>query len=402
VNPHFPEAPAWVEDLTCVGVTGTNGKTSTTHFLAAALATITRPALEVTTLGAALDGAELDVPKSYQGVLAAVRTALDRGARFAALEVTSEVLARGLAQRWPFSAGVFTNLTHDHLDAHGSAEHYFASKAQLFHSLSAGGIAVLNGCDEVVELFMEVIAPSVMTLTYGIESRGSAQVPLDASAEVIARDFEGTTLNVALGARLGGRTLTLRTRGVGDIFAENALAALVAACALGADAERAATAIASALPPRGRFERVLTLPNVVVDYAHTPDALKRKLITARQLAGDAVVSVVFGAGGNRDSAKRPEMGAAAGLADRVFITSDNPRSEDPRLIADAIAKAVPAGVELVLDLDREHAITTAVKRAAPRDVVVIAGKGHETVQQVGAEARPFSDADVARRALDTR
>jgi UDP-N-acetylmuramoyl-L-alanyl-D-glutamate--2,6-diaminopimelate ligase len=402
VKPHFPEAPAWVKELTSVGVTGTNGKTSTTHFLAAALASITRPALEVTTLGAALDGAELDVPKSYQGVLAAVRTALDRGARFAALEVTSEVLARGLAQRWPFSAGVFTNLTHDHLDAHGSAEHYFASKAQLFHSLSAGGIAVLNGCDEVAGLLTEVIAPCVTTLTYGLESRGSPQVPLDARGEVSSLDFDGTMLNVTFGARLGERTLTLRTHGVGDIFAENALAALVTACALGADAERAATAIASTLPPRGRFERVLTAPNVIVDYAHTPDALKRTLITARQLAGGAVVSVVFGAGGNRDHAKRPEMGAAAGLAERVFITSDNPRSEDPRLIADAIAKAVPAGVELVVDLDRERAITTAVKRADARDVVVIAGKGHETVQQIGTENRPFSDADVARRALDPR
>lgn len=401
MKPHFPEAPAWVAELTSVGVTGTNGKTSTARFLAAALGSIARPTLEVTTLGTALDGEALAVPKSYRGVLSAVRTALERGARFAALEVTSEVLALGLAQRWPFRAGVFTNLTHDHLDAHGSPEHYFASKAQLFRSLAPeGGVAVVNGCDEVADLLYEVIRPGVAKLSYGMESRGAAQVPLDASAEVTACGFDGTTLSVTFGERLGSRTLSLSTRGVGEIFAENALAALVTACALGARADDAARAIAAAPPPRGRFERVLTAPNVVVDYAHTPDALRRTLMTARTLAVGGRVSVVFGAGGNRDREKRPAMGEAAGLADRVFITSDNPRSEDPRRIADAIAAAVPPGVELVIDLDREHAIASAVRSAEARDVVVIAGKGHETEQQIGAEKRPFSDAEAARRAIE--
>jgi UDP-N-acetylmuramoyl-L-alanyl-D-glutamate--2,6-diaminopimelate ligase len=399
-KPHFPEPPTWVAELTSVGVTGTNGKTSTTRLLAAALGSIARPALEVTTVGTALGGAELAVAKSYQGTLAAVRTALDRGARFAALEVTSEVLALGFAQRWPFHAGVFTNLTHDHLDAHGSPEHYFASKAQLFHSLKPGGVAVVNGCDEVAELLCEVIAPSVTTLSYGIESRGAPQMPLDARAEVTGCDFEGTSLAVTFGERLGERTLALRTRAVGDIFGENALAALVAACALGASPEAAADAIAAAPAPRGRFERVLSEPNVVVDYAHTPDALRRTLMTARRLTTSGSVSVVFGAGGNRDREKRPAMGAAAGLADRVFITSDNPRSEDPRQIADAIAAAVPAGVALSVDLDREHAIATAVRSAGPGDVVVIAGKGHETEQHIGTERRAFSDADAARRAIE--
>ncbi len=400
MKPHFPEAPTWVAELTSVGVTGTNGKTSTTRFLAAALGSIARPTLEVTTLGTALDGEELAVPKSYQGALAAVRTALDRGARFAALEVTSEVLALGLAQRWPFRAGVFTNLTHDHLDAHGSPEHYFASKAQLFHSLSPGGIAVVNGCDEVAELLCEVTAPGVTRLCYGVESRGAAQLPLDARGVVTACDFGGTELSVTFGERLGSRTLALRTRAVGEIFAENALAALVTACALGASPEAAAAAIAAAPPPRGRFERVLDAPNVVVDYAHTPDALRRTLLTARRLAAGGAVSVVFGAGGNRDREKRPAMGEAAGLADRVFITSDNPRSEDPRQIAEAIAAAVPSGVALSIELDRERAIATAVRAAAPNDVVVIAGKGHETEQQIGTERRAFSDAGAARRAVE--
>jgi UDP-N-acetylmuramoyl-L-alanyl-D-glutamate--2,6-diaminopimelate ligase len=193
----------------------------------------------------------------------------------------------------------------------------------------------------------------------------------------------------------------LRRRAIGEVFAENALGAFVFALALGARRDAAARAIAQATPPPGRFELVGAEPHVVVDYAHTPDALRRTLESARRLARGSVIAV-FGAGGDRDRAKRPAMGVAAGAAARVFVTSDNPRKEDPETIAAAIIEALPVGVEANLDLDRERAIRRAVLEALPEDVIVIAGKGHETTQTIGAEARPFSDAEVARRALSER
>jgi UDP-N-acetylmuramoyl-L-alanyl-D-glutamate--2,6-diaminopimelate ligase len=385
-----------------VGVTGTNGKTSTTRFVAAALGSIARPVASVTTVGSFLDEERIDAPADYRGLLQTVRLGLDRGGRYAALESTSEALALGFARRWPFRAGVFTNLSHDHLDAHGSPEHYFASKAQLFHALPPGrGVAVLNGCDEASELLLEVIPAGVSRLAYGVPSRGEARIPLTARATRVSLDWTGTSLEVELAQELGGGSVELRTRAIGEVFAENALGAFVVALALGATRDGAARGIAQATPPPGRFELVGTEPHVVVDYAHTPDALRRTLESARRLARGKVVAV-FGAGGERDRGKRPAMGAAAGAAARVFVTSDNPRKEDPAAIAAAIIEALPAGVEAVLELDRERAIRRAVLEALPEDVIVVAGKGHETTQTIGANARSFSDAEVARRALSER
>ena len=391
-----------MKGLEHVGVTGTNGKTSTTRFTAAALGSLARPVASFTTLGAFLDEQPLDVAQSYQGVLDAVRAALDSGGRYAALEVTSEVLSLGFAQRWPFRVAVFTNLSHDHLDAHGSPEHYFASKAQLFNALpQEGGMAVVNGCDEVAELLLEVTPQSARRLAYGVAARGSAALPLDASASPALLTLEGTRSTITLAASLGGGSFELATRAIGSIFLENALAAWLAAVALGADPARAAGAIASVSPPRGRFEVVAREPIVVVDYAHTPDALRRTLDTARAL-GQARVVVVFGAGGNRDQAKRPAMGAAAAAADRVIVTSDNPRDEDPQRIADAILEAVPKSCDTSADLDRARAIREAVLAAGENDVVVIAGKGHELTQTLRGEQRTFSDVAVAKAAVAER
>lgn len=385
-----------------MGVTGTNGKTSTTRFTAAALGSLARPVASFTTLGAFLDEEPVEVAQSYRGVLDAVRSVLDRGGRYAVLEVTSEVLSLGFAQRWPFRAAVFTNLTHDHLDSHGSPEHYFASKAQLFKALPhEGGIAVVNGCDEVTELLLEVTPPGARRLAYGVAARGAATLPLDASAGAAQLSLEGTRAEITLAATLGGGSFELGTRAIGSIFLENALAAWLVAVALGADRVQAAAAVASAAPPRGRFEVVAREPTTVVDYAHTPDALRRTLDTARAL-GKARVVVVFGAGGNRDQAKRPAMGAAAAAADRVIITSDNPRDEDPAGIAAAIAEAVPKSCDVTIDLDRARSIRTAVLDAGPDDIVVIAGKGHELTQTIGGEARSFSDVLVAQAALAER
>jgi UDP-N-acetylmuramoyl-L-alanyl-D-glutamate--2,6-diaminopimelate ligase len=162
-----------VNDLIHVGVTGTNGKTSTTRFVSAALGTLVRPVASMTTVGSFLDDESVASPRSYKGMLPTLSDARRRGGKYAALEVTSEILALGFAKRWPFRVGVFTNLTHDHLDAHASAEHYFASKAQLFHWLPAdGGSAILNGCDDVAELLCDVTPKGVRRLSYGAPSRG--------------------------------------------------------------------------------------------------------------------------------------------------------------------------------------------------------------------------------------
>jgi UDP-N-acetylmuramoyl-L-alanyl-D-glutamate--2,6-diaminopimelate ligase len=394
----FPIPPAWVKDLIHVGVTGTNGKTSTTRFVAAALGSLAKPVASITTVGSFLDDESVASPRNYAGMLGTLRGALGRGGKYAALEVTSEILALGFAKGWPFRVGVFTNLTHDHLDAHGSPEHYFASKAQLFHSLPPdGGCAVLNGCDEVAELLCDVTPKGVRRLAYGVPSRGAARMNLDATATEVSVGVDGTRCRVALGPALGGGEIELATRAVGHIFLENALAAFVTALALGAPRTEAAIAIAAAAPPPGRFEVVARRPDVVVDYAHTPDALARTIDTARALTRGKVI-VVFGAGGKRDRAKRPTMGAACAGADRVILTSDNPRSEDPAVIARAIGEAVPRHVHLSVELDRARAIRQAVRDARVEDIVVIAGKGHETTQEVGPRLLHFSDRETARRA----
>jgi UDP-N-acetylmuramoyl-L-alanyl-D-glutamate--2,6-diaminopimelate ligase len=188
-----------------VGITGTNGKTSTTRFVAAALGSIARPVASVTTVGSFLDEERIDAPGDYRGMLQTVRLGLERGGRYAALESTSEALALGFARRWPFRAGVFTNLSHDHLDAHGSPEHYFASKAQLFHALPPErGVAVLNGCDEASELLLEVIPAGVTKHAYGVPSRGEAHIPHTARATRVSLDWAGTALDVELAPELGG------------------------------------------------------------------------------------------------------------------------------------------------------------------------------------------------------
>jgi UDP-N-acetylmuramoyl-L-alanyl-D-glutamate--2,6-diaminopimelate ligase len=381
-----------------VGVTGTNGKTSTTTWVAAALGRVARPVVRATTVGYYLDDEELPLPKDYEGFLGVMRACVDRGGGLAAIELTSEALARGFVSAWPCQVGVFTNLTHDHLDAHGSPEHYLASKAQLFVSLPEGGTAVLNGCDPAAALIADVVPARARTWRYGVLARGAPWGDLDARATQIALGWGGTRVAVEGGRRLPPLPRELTVRAIGSIYAENALAALLGAIAAGADPGRAAEAIAAAPAPPGRFELIHERPYVVVDYAHSPDALARTVAAARALSKGRLI-VVFGAGGKRDKAKRAPMGEAARPADRVILTSDNPRDEDPADIARAVAAGLAghSGVETLLD--RAEAIARAIRGAGAEDVVLIAGKGHEREQILGAEVRAFSDADVARAAL---
>ena len=398
----IPTPPAWASEILTVGVTGTNGKTTTTAWVAAALRAQSSPVPRATTVGFFLDDELLEVEKSYVGFIHGMKAAHDRGATLAAIELTSESLARGFARAWPCKVGVFTNLTHDHLDAHGSPEHYLASKAQLFVSLPPGGIAVLNAADEHFELLREVVPKHAILRSYAVPARGAPQGEPDLVATAVDVGWDGTRITCDVRDPASGLPRELSVRAIGAVYAENALAALLGAVAAGIEPRAAAERIAQAAPPPGRFEVVHQRPYVVVDYAHSPDALLRTVAIGRSLAKAARLFVVFGAGGKRDKDKRKPMGEAARAADSVLLTSDNPRDEDPAAIARSIAQGLQGHADTRTILDRKKAIRTAILEAKEDDVVLVAGKGHETEQTIGTEIRHFSDVEVAREALRIR
>jgi UDP-N-acetylmuramoyl-L-alanyl-D-glutamate--2,6-diaminopimelate ligase len=395
-----PPPPPWAESLLSVGVTGTNGKTSTTGFIAGLLSLLARPVARVTTLGCFLDEERLDVPAHYDGFLQTLERCLHAGGRYAALELTSEALALGFAQAWPCRIGVFTNLSHDHSDAHGSVEHYLASKAQLFMALPAGGTAVLNARDEAALLLRDVLGPKVDMISYGLPSRGDAWTTPDLVAEQIELSWRGTRATLLPSLRFPELPRQLELQAIGEIFVENALAALGAAAAAAVPLPQAVARLAELPPPAGRFQLVRQRPYVVIDYAHTPDALVRTLDTARSLCRGKVW-LVFGAGGDRDRAKRPLLGAAARSADHIVLTSDNPRSEDPVAIMDTVAAGVGEHVDLIREPDRALAIQLAIGRALPDDLVLIAGKGHELTQETQGVRVPFSDVAIVMQSRPT-
>lgn len=364
--------------------------------VAALLGLLARPVARSTTLGCFLDDERLDVPAHYEGFLVTMQRCLAAGGRYAALELTSEALALGFAKAWPCRVAAFTNLSLDHSDAHGSPEHYLASKAQLFMSLPPGGTAVLNGCDENAALLRDVLHPDVDVLRYGVASRGAAWDTLDLAAEAIEPRFDGTTATLLPSARFPDLPPRLELAAVGDIFVENALAALGCALSAGVPAEPAVRALATLPPPPGRFELVRRTPYVVVDYAHTPDALIRTLATARRLCR-GVLTLVFGAGGDRDKAKRPLLGSAARAADRIVLTSDNPRSEEPEAIMAEIAVGIGQHARVVHEPDREKAIRLAIAGAADDDCILVTGKGHESTQESKGRKVPFSDVAIVRQ-----
>jgi UDP-N-acetylmuramoyl-L-alanyl-D-glutamate--2,6-diaminopimelate ligase len=368
--------------LTVVGVTGTNGKTTTTHLLRSVFEAGGRSAEVIGTLTGA-PGSPPTTPDApeLQARLAALR---DRGVEVVAMEVSSHGLAMHRVDGTRFAAAVFTNLSQDHLDLHGTMEAYFAAKARLFDP-SFTDLAVVCADDLYGRLLVD--AATVETVGYGIADAHDLRLAADGST---ARWHE-----VELRVPLPGRFNVL-----------NALAAATVADELGVPAAAIAAGIASTPPVRGRFDPVVAGQpfGVVVDYAHTPDGLQAVLQAAREVidAGRRVL-VVFGAGGDRDPAKRPRMGeAAAAHADVVVVTSDNPRSEEAGAIIADILGGIPDGAAVLVEPDRRAAIAAAIDAAAPGDIVVIAGKGHETTQTIGDAVVAFDDAEVAREALAAR
>lgn len=386
-----PPPPSWHGQLLSIGVTGTNGKTSTAGFVAAAVAQ-RRPVIRIVTTGAYIGDEKIDVPKNYSGFLQVMRRGWERGARYASVELTSEALFQGMIKAWPCHVGIFTNLTRDHLNWHGSAEHYLASKAQLFMHLPPHGAAVLNACDPASELLNEVVPSQVRRIWYGVPTRGEVPSAVDLAAERVDVSWSGTHLTLRP-SKLDGVPSSLTIRAIGEVQGENALAAAAAAAACGIPLAEAFKAISKAPPPPGRFEVVHSEPHVVIDYAHTPDALQRTLHTARHLQPHEI-TVVFGAGGQRDREKRPLLGQAAAQADRIIITTDNPRDEDPAAIAAAIREGIGSHARVEEIPDRRKAIRAALLDASGDDIVLIAGKGHETHQSVSGAEVPLSDAQV--------
>ncbi len=369
--------------LAVVGVTGTSGKTTTTHLLAAIFTAHGWPCGVIGTLSGAFTTPE---SPELQARLAAFR---GEGRRAVAMEVSSHALVQHRVDATRFGVAVFTNLSQDHLDFHGTMERYFAAKARLF--------------------LPDLAAQAVVNLddAYGRRLAEAAAVPTRGYSRADVRDVELTPL----ASTFTWPAVEARVRlGLGGGFnVANALAAGTAALAAGVPAEAVVAGLEAAGPVPGRFEPVdAGQPfTVVVDYSHKPGGLAAVLATARQLTKGAVL-VVFGAGGDRDRAKRPLMGAAAADgADVVVVTSDNPRHEDPSAIIDAVLSGIPrpgagGGPTVFVEPDRRAAIALALGRAHAGDVVVIAGKGHETTQTIRGRRLPFDDRVVARELLEAR
>lgn len=384
--------------LTTAAVTGTNGKTTTVSMIAAIAAASGRPAAKLTTVGAEVAGRAVRAGGGPSEFLATVERAVAAGVSCLALEVTSKALAGGLARRWPARCAVFTNLTRDHLDMHGSPEAYLAAKAQLFVHLSPQGTAVLNADDPASALIDEVTQPAAQRLWFGSAAR----------ADLVCRRFEvsraGTVVHLGGGELAAALSGALELSVIGDVHGKNAMAAALACHALGYAPETIRRGLRDFAGVPGRFEVVAREPFVVIDYAHSPDGLRTTLATARVLLGrSGRLICVFGCGGERDRGKRPLMGETADrLAHQVILTSDNPRRESPEAIADSVQAGSRRRARWMRQLDRPRAVVEAIHLASPEDVVVIAGKGHESVQEVMAQRIHMSDRELALSALGTR
>jgi UDP-N-acetylmuramoyl-L-alanyl-D-glutamate--2,6-diaminopimelate ligase len=375
------------------GVTGTNGKTSCSQWIAAALAARGTRAALIGTLGTGFPGALIDSPNTTPDALEIhrlLRQFVTEGASAVAMEVSSHGLAQGRVHGVAFDCALFTNLSHDHLDYHGSMEAYAQAKAKLFETPGLAD-AVLNLDDVVgVRLAQRLEGSGVRVIGYSVSGARTGGEYLAATRIRHGEmEIESTW----------GRA-TARVNQLGRFNMANALGVLGCLIAHGFALEDAVTMLSGLPAVPGRMQQVGEKPLVVVDYAHTPDALEKVLQALRPVAaqrGGRLVAV-FGAGGDRDPAKRPAMGAVVSrLADRAVVTSDNPRSEDPLKIIQAIRAGISGDCEV--EPDRARAIDAAIAGASDADVVLIAGKGHETYQEIAGRRDAFSDVAVARDAL---
>jgi UDP-N-acetylmuramoyl-L-alanyl-D-glutamate--2,6-diaminopimelate ligase len=394
------------EELALVGITGTNGKTTTSYVLASIFEAAGVKCGRIGTIGYQVGGREVDAARTTPEAPELQRMLRDMvadGCGACVMEVSSHALALRRADSLRFAAGVFTNLTRDHLDFHGDMESYFVAKRRLFEILPDGAVGIINADDR---RGADLVAAARRPVTYAIDA------PADVRPGPLSFSLDGLSFEV----RTPRGTFHVKSALVGRPNAYNILAASATAMALDLPFSAIEKGISRLEHVPGRFQVVSGAADnvrVIVDYAHTDDALKNLLETARPLATARVITV-FGCGGDRDRTKRPLMGAvAARLSDLVIVTSDNPRSEDPARIIEEIQRGIvtPAdrlgskgakGTPSMSIVDRREAIERAIRDARPGDLVLIAGKGHEKYQVIGDRTLPFDDVEVARAALGRR
>ena len=381
----------------CAGVTGTNGKTTTTWMLRAILDAAEISAGLIGTIendnGMVSAPATMTTPSA--DVLAAdIRRMVDSNTSHCVLEISSHALVQKRCSALKLSAAAITNVTHDHLDYHRNIEEYRAAKKLIVDLLSHDAPLLLNIGDQGCRSIRDVVEGSVSVVTYGCETSDS-----DLRVTPVSHTHRSQRLRLHLAS--GAADVRLRLIGLHN--AENALAAAGLAEQLNVSSADIVRGLESLHAVPGRLERIDEgqLFQVIVDYAHTPDALRRALITIRGFVPGRVICV-FGAGGNRDQSKRPLMAQAAAAADLCIVTSDNPRNENPNQIVSDIIAGMPSGTAVRAEVDRGVAIQQAIETAEPGDVVLIAGKGHESRQELDGETVPFDDRQVARKTLRER
>lgn len=388
--------------LWLAGVTGTNGKTSTTQWLAESFAQLGKKCALIGTLGNGFPGALVPSPNTTPNALTlqkALRGFIGAGAEACAMEVSSIGIEEGRIDATRFAVAVFTNFTRDHLDYHGSMEAYAEAKLKLFDWPDLR-TAVVNLDDPFSARILDRIGGRIPCIGYTLEA-AQAEVAECLSASELGMHAGGLSFNV--------NGVPVHTSVIGRFNASNLLAVMACLRAYGFTLAEAGNAVAGLKPPPGRMQTVVAnsgrknLPLVVVDYAHTPDALEKVLVALREVAQarGGKLRCVFGCGGDRDSGKRPIMGAVAERnADDVIVTSDNPRNEAP----DAIIASILVGMKTAprVEADRAVAIRTVIAEAAASDVVLLAGKGHEDYQEIAGVKLPFSDLLEAQSALEAR
>ena len=384
------------EKLNLIGVTGTNGKTTVTHLLQKIFEENEEKCALIGTLGHKLSSndtyhdAKHTTPQAPE-LQAVMKKIKDNEIDNVVMEVSSHALEQNRVGECVFKGAVLTNLTQDHLDYHITMDNYFEAKSILFKNLQEGNFAVINSDDEYATRFEKVVATGVKVLTYGIKNQ----------ADIMAKNIEFSTLGVNFDFIYGQveRKIKLKMNGIFSVY--NALAALGAAICAGLNLEKSIEILEKTAGVAGRFEIVNNHPMVIVDYAHTPDGLENVLKTAREITPqNGNLICIFGCGGDRDATKRPKMGAIADkLSDKIIVTSDNPRSEDPQQIISDILTGIQSinPNRVFVEEDRGVAISMIKTIAGENDVVMLAGKGHEDYQILGDKTIHFDDREEVRK-----
>ncbi|MBE7704947.1 MAG: UDP-N-acetylmuramoyl-L-alanyl-D-glutamate--2,6-diaminopimelate ligase [Cyanobacteria bacterium SIG29] len=384
------------KNINLFGVTGTNGKTTVTHLVQRILEENDEKCALIGTLGYKLSSKDeykeakhtTPQPPELQRDL---RLIIDENIKNVVMEVSSHSLEQKRVGCCDFDGAIFTNLTQDHLDYHITMRNYFKAKAILFENLKKGAFAVINADDEYAKDFIDVVPSDVKVLTYGVKNQA------DVKAEDIDFSVDGAKLTVVFNGKK--EKMNLHLNGMFSVY--NALAAFAGALSMGIDYKVIIKALENTKSVAGRFEIVNKTPLVIVDYAHTPDGLENVLKAARELTPNTSKLIcLFGCGGDRDTTKRPKMGKIADeLSDKVVVTSDNPRSEDPQLIISDIMTGIKTvdTQRIFVEADRGVAIKFLKSISNPEDVIVIAGKGHEDYQILKNETIHFDDREEARK-----